>query len=98
MTTGGRGSFGAGTRVVIWIASMLAIVCTVTLPAIPQDVGQITSWGLVQVLTGATGENLRVGLASWGYIKKSWLENEEGISVVYPQEMEEIFRKAVLPR
>ena len=45
-------------------------------------------------LTGNTCDNLEVRLASWGYIKKSWLTNTEGIGVVRPIDMDQIFRRA----
>ena len=45
-------------------------------------------------LTGNTCDDVEVRLASWGYIKKSWLTNTEGIGVVTPVDMDEIFRRA----
>ena len=51
-----RGSFGLKAWTAIWIATGWIVVCVAMAAA--QDGGQITSWGLVDVITGETGDNM----------------------------------------
>jgi len=45
-------------RQAIGVAIAIGMVCATAGLALSQDGGQITSWGLVQVITGETGDNM----------------------------------------